>query len=108
MGLFLPILLLGLTVPGDQPPATPHSSNIAVDSQIVAGPQASSRQTTGPGDPIWQDEQRRDRTCFTVRSYIFERRNGYAPERVGMTTCDPARAVGQRHVNAPARLVPAN
>jgi hypothetical protein len=29
-------------------------------------------------------------TCYTIRSYNFERRDGKAPELVGETTCTPA------------------
>jgi hypothetical protein len=107
MGLFLPILLLGLTVPTDQPSSATANDKTSITSQVVSGAWFTPR-INPPRDADGQDERQRNRTCYTVRSYLFERRNGYAPELVGMTTCDPARASGQRHVRGRAHLVPAN
>jgi hypothetical protein len=107
MGLFLPVLLLGLTIPSDQLSPTTSNAESLVNRQVVSGAMSTPR-INPPRDANGQNEQQRNRTCYTVRSYLFERRNGYAPEFVGMTTCDPARASGQRHVRGPAHLVPAN
>ncbi len=107
MGLFLPILLLGLTVPTDQPPSAQQNAEAPAASQVAPSPSAEPRLTT-PAEDTLPNDQQRTRTCYTVRSYLFERRNGYAPEYMGMTTCDPAVASGQRHVKGRARLVPAN
>jgi hypothetical protein len=113
MGLLLPILLLGLTVPTDQPASAQQHAKAPVASQTASSPAAPSasaapRLTKPAEDMSLPDEQLRNRTCYTVRSYLFEHRNGYAPEYMGMTTCDPAVDSGQRHVRGPARLVPAN
>jgi hypothetical protein len=108
MGLFLPIFLLGLTVPTDQTTSTTANAKTLVNTEIVSGTSATPRPIDPLEDASGRDEQQRNRTCYTVRSYLFERRNGYAPELVGMTTCDPARASGQRHVRGRAHLVPAN
>lgn len=107
MGLFLPVLLFGLSVPTDQPSSVTANNKASVSGQVVSGALSTPR-INPPRDDDGQEDQQRNRTCYTVRSYRFERRNGYAPEYVGMTTCDPARASGQRHVRGPARLVPAN
>jgi hypothetical protein len=107
MAVFLPVLLLGLTVPANQPSSATASYETPVSGQMVSGALSTPR-INPPRDVDGQDDRERNRTCYTVRSYLFERRNGYAPEYVGMTTCDPARASGQRHVRGPARLVPAN
>jgi hypothetical protein len=50
------------------------------------------------------------RTCFTMRSYVFRRQDGNAPVLVGTTTCTPANTLRmERTVNAPrVRLVPAD
>jgi len=45
--------------------------------------------------------------CFAIRSYIFKREDGNAPELVGTTTCTPASAFQQRWVGHPrGELVP--
>jgi len=41
-------------------------------------------------------------TCYTVRSYHFERQDGQAPVLTAMTTCTPARMLEQKQVS-PAR-----
>jgi hypothetical protein len=41
-------------------------------------------------------------TCYTVRSYHFEREDGQAPVLTAMTTCTPARILEQKRVS-PAR-----
>ena len=38
-------------------------------------------------------------TCYTVRSYHFERQDGQAPVLTGMTTCTPARILEQKRVS---------
>jgi hypothetical protein len=43
-------------------------------------------------DPQLMEQWRaKNAPCYTMRSYLFDRRNGFAPELVGMTTCTPAR-----------------
>ena len=54
-----------------------------------------------------QDDARKQ-TCFTMRSYFFEREDDQAMQFLGMTKCDPGRAVTQKHVRSVPRLVPAN
>jgi hypothetical protein len=41
-------------------------------------------------------------TCYTVRSYHFERQDGQAPVLTAITTCTPARILEQKRVS-PAR-----
>ncbi|MBZ5523941.1 MAG: hypothetical protein LAP21_17025 [Acidobacteriia bacterium] len=45
--------------------------------------------------------------CYTIRSYIFEAKDGSSPALVGQSTCTPATA-GSLRVSKPAkgRLVP--
>lgn len=38
-------------------------------------------------------------TCYTVRSYHFDRQDGQAPVLAGMTTCTPARIFDQKRVS---------
>lgn len=47
-------------------------------------------------------------TCYTIRSYIFERKDGNAPELVAETTCTPSSQVGPQRVRPmpKPRLVP--
>ncbi|HLW54115.1 MAG TPA: hypothetical protein VKW06_14855 [Candidatus Angelobacter sp.] len=48
-----------------------------------------------------------DNTCFAIRSYIFRREDGDAPELIGSTTCTPASAFRSRRIGHPrGRLVP--
>jgi hypothetical protein len=125
MILFLPILLLGFTQAADQPvsqaanppqmreteaavlnppkltfPYTPSKNNVFVR------PEAKKVLN---GQIVLDDPRSEDsNVCFTMRSYLFERRDGFAPEPVGMTTCQPASARKQKRVTGKARLVPAN
>ena len=129
MGLFLPVLLLGLAQPADLPVATDQPSTV---SQTDANSGASSTPTrpftlgTSPrrvtlGDAKFRqfenfdhieatgDPDGQSTVCLTMRSYFFERKDGLAPEFVGMTTCDPARGRVLKRINRrPARLVPAS
>jgi hypothetical protein len=47
-------------------------------------------------------------TCFTMRSYIFNRQDGNAPVLVGATTCTPANTLRMERTRTPppARLIP--
>lgn len=118
MSLFLPILLLGFAQAADQPavPASTQTKAQSAEAAVVSPP-----NFTLPAEPkdvfvlpgrsipqsdwqIMQDQKQ----CFTMRTYLFERRNGYAPEPVGMTTCTPASARQQKRVTGQPRLVPAN
>lgn len=40
-----------------------------------------------------------DNTCYTVRSYHFERQDGQAPMLTGVSTCTPANKLQQRRVS---------
>jgi|SRR5581483_4101592 len=44
-------------------------------------------------------DQLRDKTCYTVRSYHFERQDGQAPTLTGVSTCTPANKLQQRRVS---------
>lgn len=45
------------------------------------------------------DELQTKNTCYTVRSYHFERQNGRAPMLTGVSTCTPANKLQQRRVS---------
>jgi len=125
MILFLPILLLGFAQAADQPanqatsqalsentqaalvnPPKLSFSDVAPKNNVFIGPDGQG----GPRGPIvlrdFRDEE--SNLCFTMRTYLFKRRDGFAPEPVGMTTCQPASARRQKRVMGGARLVPAN
>jgi hypothetical protein len=122
MTLLLPLLMLGVAVAADQPqPAGDQVSTAAIVktqavTTIANRPFASSQsknsfvgsdQSAKPASSDSQDEARKE-GCFTMRSYYFEREDDRGMEFLGMTTCDPARAVTQKHVTSHPRLVPAN
>jgi len=118
MSLFLPILLIGFAQAADEAVSsaltqvpTANLEEVVVNTPEVIPPAQPKNAFVLPGRPIprsyWQDMQDRN-LCFTMRTYLFERRNGYAPEPVGMTTCQPATARQQKRVTGKARLVPAN
>ena len=120
MTLLLPLLMFGLAAAAEQPqPAANHQSPVA--SIIKMPAYASSKPFTMPrsANPFVNDtrsekksleaqDDTRDKTCFTMRSYFFEREDDQGMTFVGMTKCDPGRAVTQKHVRGRARLVPAN
>jgi hypothetical protein len=107
MSLFFPLLLLGLTQPVDSAVATLVNRPAAqVQSEPLTTTSSSSAPSTSSSLEPTHSPYRSG--CFTMRSYIFERRDGYAPELAGMTTCTPAQTVIQKHIRGRARLVPAN
>ena len=112
MGLFLPVLLLGLAQPVDQAPGASEavaSRNFTLQSQQSRTFTLNSSPTGPEFLPTDRDSPRRTTGCFTMRSYYFERRDDLAPEFVGMTTCEPSRSVQQKKTQRrPARLVPAS
>ena len=129
MGLFLPVLLLGLAQPTDLPVANNQPTTISQTDANSGSSSIAARHftlATSPrhftlGDARFRpvenfdhiqmtgDPEGHSTVCLTMRSYFFERRDGLAPEFVGMTTCDPARGrVLKRIHRHPARLVPAS
>ena len=120
MGLFLPVLLLGLaqpvdfSVPANQPQAVSRADANAGSSSIPARQFAFTdpnyRELRGADRiQITPDPDAHPTACLTMRSYYFKRRDGLAPEFVGMTTCDPYPGRVLKKINRrPARLVPAN
>lgn len=120
MGLFLPVLLLGLAQPSDLP-VTTHQPQAISESNASAGSSSIPARQFAFTDPSFRQLRRMDPiqitsdpdahpdACLTMRSYYFKRRDGLAPEFVGMTTCDPYPGRVLKKINRrPARLVPAN
>ena len=126
MSLFLPILLLGFAQAADQP-ANPAATGQALTENTQAAllnpPKFSfpylppknnvvvrSEGQAVPRGRIVLRDLRDDESnlCFTMRTYLFKQRDGFAPEPVGVTTCQPASARRQKRVMGKARLVPAN
>jgi len=120
MGLFLPVLLLGLAQPADLPPAANQPQAVS-QADANAGASSIPARQFAFTDPKFRQLQRMDSiqitpdpdayptVCLTMRSYFFERRDGFAPEFVGMTTCDPGRGRVLKKINRrPARLAPAS
>lgn len=125
MSLFLPILLLGFAQSADLPassarpqPQTQSTESAFVNPPKFALPYTPSKnnvlaspngQTVLNGQMVLHDPQTDERSlCFTMRTYLFQQRDGFAPEPVGMTTCQPASARKQKRVTGKARLVPAD
>jgi hypothetical protein len=120
MGLLLPVLLLGLFPPADQPTSAVNNQSSA---QVLATLTASKSTTTNnepqtggrsqrPFDriePFIDKPAGTSELCLTMRSYYFERQDDLAPEFKGMTTCESARDVRNRNANngQKPRLVPA-
>jgi len=129
MGLLLPILLVGLAQPADQP-STPVVTAPAVQTDSAVEPRRFS--FTPAGEPrkfsltpesaqMWERQVRPfdhiepdvvtgigPPVCLTMRSYYFERRDDLAPEYKGMTTCESSRSIAQKRAHrGRARLVPA-
>ena len=44
-------------------------------------------------------------TCFTMRTYVFRRHNGYAPFPDGMSTCTPSNLLQQKRVSPEPRVM---
>ena len=120
MGLFLPVLLLGLAQPADLPTAVNQSQTVSQTDAHAGSSSIPARQFAftdpnfrqlGRMDPIQitPDPDAHPTVCLTMRSYFFERKDGLAPVFVGMTTCDPGRGRILKKINRrPARLVPAS
>jgi len=110
MGLLLPVLLLGLAQSADLPANVSQPVTVAQADSNSGSSAIPPRQFT-LGDPKFGRLQRLDpiqvmpdpdahpTVCLTMRSYFFERRDGMAPEFVGMTTCDPGRGRILKKIN---------
>ncbi len=60
-------------------------------------------------DPrVFEQWRANNAPCYTMRSYLFDRRDNFAPELVRMTTCTPARDFQLKRTEKPptGRLVP--
>ena len=104
MGFFLPVLLLALSQPAETPQtaqAQPDSSAIRVFS--VQSGDKDRQEAPSPFDDMAQTGTD-VKTCFTMRSYYFQRQDDAAPKPVRMTTCESSHKVQQKK----AKLVPAN
>jgi hypothetical protein len=123
MTLLLSLLMVGVAAAAEQPqPIGRDQVPAASVAQMTAAPAVVTTnrfalpQSRNPfvakdhAKPALdaQDESRDAEICFTMRSYYFEREDDQAMQFVGMTKCDPGRAVTQKHVRGRARLVPAN
>jgi hypothetical protein len=127
MGLLLPVLLLGLLPPADQPTsAANNQAAVRPQTTLVASqptktnnaPQADGRSQQQPFDriePFLDKPAGTPDLCLTMRSYYFERQDDLAPEFKGMTTCESARDVRNRNTKkglkpklVPATSAPAN
>jgi len=76
------------------------------DQVFKAAPEQAFKlatQTQGQLDRRFTSKQilddQRSNTCYTVRSYYFQRQDGQAPVLVGTSTCTPANKLQQRQVN---------
>ena len=105
MGLFLPVLLLGMAQIADPMPA-PSLAN--PQPQVAELRQTDSRWQAPPINQTQSSVPDQNDTCFTMRSYYFNRHDDLAPEYRGMTTCEPSRAVTPKRTlrRHQPRLVP--
>jgi hypothetical protein len=114
--------MLGVAAAAEQPqPAADQRPAVAV-TKTGSAPEVSSPRsfimpqsanpfvsnTRSQKAPLESQDDTRRETCFTMRSYFFEREDDQGMTFVGMTKCDPGRAVTQKHVRGRTRLVPAN
>jgi hypothetical protein len=72
--LVLTMLLLVAGVAAQQPKPNPNQADDLTS--------ASRAQ-------VEREAQFQNKTCYTMRSYLFQRSEGEAPRLVGMTTCTP-------------------
>ena len=120
MGLFLPVLLLGLAQPASDLPVANSPQQIVSSADASTGSTSASRKFSFDGAKLRQDQpfdhiqvtgdpDGRSTVCLKMRSYYFEQHDGLAPEYVGMTTCDRGPGRILKKINRrPAQLVPAN
>ncbi len=52
-----------------------------------------------PSRRVSPDDLQAKNTCYTLRSYHFERHDGQAPALTGVSTCTPANKLQQRQVS---------
>lgn len=105
MTLLSLLLLLGISPPQDNQ-IQPSSPNQLLQGFLEQN--AHDRIDRVQRDRIDQ-VQSENNTCFAIRSYIFKREDGQAPELVRTVTCTPARTLQERRIGHPrARLIPAN
>jgi hypothetical protein len=87
------VLLFGTAAPQQNAPAQQgaYIGKIPVQVQLLQH-RAFMRRLSPQQRIDWN-------TCYTVRSYHFERQDGQAPMLTAMTTCTPARILEQRQVS---------
>lgn len=104
---FLPILLLGFAQIAEQSVHSSPAQQSTQSAAVLNSPKFTDKGVTRRF--LIPDTRSEDQNlCFTMRTYLFERHDGFAPEPVGMTTCQPASARRQKQVMSRPRLVPAN
>jgi hypothetical protein len=109
MLLFGLILLSGLILPQDVTPSQDYTiPQSELTKRMMKSWILNQAENARKLDHIQIDKtQVNDNLCFAIRSYIFKREDGNAPELVGSTTCTPATALRQRRVGHPrGQLVP--
>lgn len=119
MGLFLPVLLLGLAQPADPQPipttSQPEAQITSTNKQLPV-PQVLRERPFDRIEPKSDCHEGADckalegpPVCLTMRSYYFERRDSLAPEPAGYSTCESASSIQNRNARKrhQAGLVPA-
>ena len=79
------LFLFATAAPQKNPVTFVHDPNQA---------QSSAAYLNAPAD----QQQDLQNTCYTIRSYFFEKLDGQAPVPKGMTTCTPANISQQRRI----------
>jgi hypothetical protein len=100
VSFFLPAVLAALVLPLSGNPGgvarhfTMHDDGAAAQRSFTP----DNRQSPDREINLMGEGDQRRNTCFTMRSYYFAHEDSYAPQPVGMTTCDPGTKPQTRHV----------
>lgn len=88
------VLLFAGAVPQQQ--AVPPQLTAQQKQQLESAQQQAKRAAKAAEGQLLHLQ---DNTCYTVRSYHFERQDGQAPTLTGVSTCTPANKLQQRRVS---------
>jgi len=97
--VFLGILLTSVAIAQDSPANQPQSESQRQTSTWPSSPYAAPDLNNALSD--------QDNVCYTMRTYLFARKDGEPLEHVATFTCTPTRQRDLKRAKTEPKLVPA-
>ena len=99
------LVLVGILLSGAATAQDSHANQPRSDSQQ----QTSTWPSSPYSDPDFQNDRsdNQDNVCYTMRTYLFARRDDGPLEHVATFTCTPSRQRDIKRAKAEPKLIPA-